>query len=330
MENENAEDNTSRCPALSISLVVPVKNEEGSLAELISSIRAQTRPPDEVVLVDGGSTDRTVALARRLTKDDARSRVLEAGEATPGRGRNVGIAAASHDWIALTDAGIRLEPTWLERLLEVVRRMPAVEVVYGNCEPVVTSFFQRCAALAYGPAKQRRPSGWMRAPFIASALIRRDVWRAVGRFPDLRASEDLIFMERIQQRGFKTAWAPAAMVRWQLQPTLIRTFCRFLLYSKWNVWAGRQRYWHYGVVRMYLLTVFIVLLALVYSPWWLAILPVGAAARVAKSIWSRRDGRGLLWLLRPVQFALVGVILLAIDAATFAGWFQALWSKHAP
>ena len=53
-----------------VSLVVPVRNEEGSLAALVESIRRQTRAPDEVVLVDGGSTDRTVALARELTAGD--------------------------------------------------------------------------------------------------------------------------------------------------------------------------------------------------------------------------------------------------------------------
>jgi hypothetical protein len=50
----------------------------------------------------------------------------------------------------------------------------------------------------------------------------------------------------------------------------------------------------------------------------------GTAARVAKNIWQRRDGRGLWWLLNPAQFALVAVILLTIDLATFTGWAQAL------
>src|SRR5207244_861116 len=91
---------------MQISLVIPVRNEEQSLPLLVESIRAQTRPPDEIILVDGGSTDGTVALAGALTAADPRFRVIEAGDATPGRGRNVGIAAARHDWIALTDAGI--------------------------------------------------------------------------------------------------------------------------------------------------------------------------------------------------------------------------------
>src|SRR5215216_7211512 len=105
---------------LAISLVVPLRNEEESLGRLVASVRRQTRPPDEVVLVDGGSTDRTVELARELAAGDARFRVVEAGDATPGRGRNVGAAEARHPWVAFTDAGIGLDPEWLERLAEKV------------------------------------------------------------------------------------------------------------------------------------------------------------------------------------------------------------------
>ncbi len=73
--------------ATRISLVIPVRNEEDAIPPLIQSIRAQTRPPEEVLLVDGGSTDRTVGLSRELIGDAPRFRVLEAGPATPGRGR---------------------------------------------------------------------------------------------------------------------------------------------------------------------------------------------------------------------------------------------------
>ncbi|MGD0043085.1 MAG: glycosyltransferase, partial [Isosphaeraceae bacterium] len=149
-----------------ISLVVPVRNEEMSIDELIASISRQTRHPDEVVLVDGGSTDQTVALAEGLTAQDSRYRVVRAGDATPGRGRNVGFAEARHDWVALTDAGIRLDPAWLERLAGVAERDPSVRVVYGNYEPLQETLFERCAALAYVAAKQHRPGGLMRGPSI--------------------------------------------------------------------------------------------------------------------------------------------------------------------
>lgn len=311
-----------------ISLVVPVRDEEASLPALLDSVRRQTRPPDEVILVDGGSTDRTAALARELTRDDARFRVVEAGEATPGRGRNVGVAAASHDWVAFTDAGIKLEPDWLARLAAEVERDPAVEVVYGNFEPVARTFFEGCAAAAYVPPKGRPPAPPCRGRSIASALVRRDVWRRAGGFPDLRAAEDLIFMERVEAAGARTAWAPRAVVRWQLQPTLWRTFRRFMLYSKHNVWAGRQRYWHYGVARLYAVGLVFVALAIIHSAWWLVAPALGLLARAAKSVAAQREGRPLRWALNPARLLTVAAIIIAVDAGTFAGWAQALVSRR--
>ncbi|MEP6637349.1 MAG: glycosyltransferase family A protein [Acidobacteriota bacterium] len=111
---------------IDVTVVVPVRNEKQSLAELIASLQAQTSPPAEIVVVDGGSTDGTISLAHRLAAGDDRLRVIEAGEATPGRGRNIGIAAARYEWIALADAGNKLEPQWLGRLIEVVHRDPTV------------------------------------------------------------------------------------------------------------------------------------------------------------------------------------------------------------
>jgi glycosyltransferase involved in cell wall biosynthesis len=317
-------------PDIQISLIVPVRDEEESLARLVSSIRAQTRQPDEVLRVDGGSTDRTVALARELAAGDERFRVVEAGQASPGRGRNVGAAEARHPWLAFTDAGIGLDPEWLECLAGQVSEEPGTEIVYGNFEPDTRTFFERCAAIAYVSPKSPQKGGVVtRGRFIASVLMRRDVWRRAGGFPDLRAAEDLIFMERVEALGCKTRWATGAYIRWQLQPTLLRTFRRFALYSKVNVWAGRQRFWHYGIARQYVLALPFVVLAFAHSAWWLAAPALGLAARAAKSVWRHRDGRGLGWALNPAQFACVVLVLLTVDLATYVGWAQALLTRPA-
>jgi glycosyltransferase involved in cell wall biosynthesis len=318
-----------------VSLVIPVRDEAASVQMLLTSIASQTLAPDEVLFVDGGSVDNTVEKLRAASRRNGHIRIIEAGEASPGRGRNIGIEAARHEWVALTDAGIRLEPTWLERLRDVAMRDPSVAVVYGNYEPLTASFFERCAALSYPPPKRERPGGLMRGPSTASMLLRRGVWKAVDGFPDLRAAEDLIFMERVRARGFKEGWSPTATAWWQLQPNLSRTFRRFALYSRHNVWAGRQWDWHYGVARKYILMLPFVVLAIVHSLWWLAVPLLMTLARVGKSIWNRREGRGILWLINPVQFMGVAVILLTIDAATLVGWAQAIWRKplearHAP
>lgn len=309
-----------------VSLVIPIRNEEDSLMSLIESIERQTLRPDEVLLVDGGSEDATVTLARRLIADRPGYRLIEAGNATPGRGRNVGINTAGQEWVALTDAGIRLAPNWLAALVETVRQNPSLDVVYGNYEPVTDSFFTRCAALVYVPPKRQLSGGLMRGPSIASSLMRRSVWEAVGGFPDLRAAEDLMFMRRVEQQGFNIGYAPDAVVWWQLRPDPGSTFRKFVLYSRHNVLAGQQRYWHYGLVRYYLLSLPFVIAGLWHSYWWLAIPLLIFLARVAKNIFIRRESRGWLWLLDPVQFVTVAFIQAVIELATFIGWGQALWS----
>lgn len=314
---------------MNVTMVVPLRNEEQSLPGLLETIRQQVLQPAEIILVDGGSSDNTVKLARCAAEEDPRFRVIEAGPATPGRGRNVGFEAASYDWVALTDAGIRLEPTWLENLVEVVEANPYTDIVYGNVEPIIDSWFTRCAALAYLTPKVARPGGSMRGPFIASSMVRREVWLKIGGFPDLRAAEDLIFMNRIVEAGYAVAWAPQAIVWWELRPDLAQTFRRFALYSKHNVFAGRQWDWHYGIARQYAVAAVFLMLAIVHTEWWLAVPVLGFGTRVFLSVWRRRDERGLLWALNPAQLVSVGVILLTIDLATFVGWAQAINERTA-
>lgn len=316
---------------MKVSLVVPVKNEADSVECLMASVAGQTWRPNEVIVVDGGSEDGTPEILEEWMKRPSLSglgRVVRVDEATPGKGRNVGVASAKYDWIAFTDAGIRLEQSWLERLIEVAERDNQIDVVYGSYEPATETFFERCAALAYVAPRRLREGRRMRGPAIPSSLIRRGVWEGVGGFPDLRAAEDLIFMEAVERKGYKIAWAPRAVVWWRLPQTFGGVFRRFALYSLHNARIGRQYDWHYGVARQYTVWVAFVILGFVLSGWfWLAPL-IGYGARVANGIWARREGRGLLWAMNPAQFAMVAAILLSIDAAMFVGWWNALLKQN--
>src|SRR5437588_8009317 len=101
------------------ALIVTVLDEEESIDVLLESIAAQTRPADEVVVVDGGSHDATVA---RVQAWRARLplQLIDAPGANIDRGRNLAVQATSADLVAVTDAGVRLAPDWLEQLLACV------------------------------------------------------------------------------------------------------------------------------------------------------------------------------------------------------------------
>ena len=307
-----------------VTLVVPVRDEEDSLPRLVQSIERQTHAPDAVIFVDGGSVDGTLQLLRSWCLERDSWRVLELGLASPGSGRNAGIASATTEWVALTDAGIELDPHWLGRLVRVAAA-GAVDVVYGHYEPVGDSHFTTSAALAYVGSPTLTERGPVRTRSIGSCLLRRSLWQRVGGFPDLRAAEDLLFMRRVDESGARVAIAPEAVVHWRLQPDLRSTFRRFRTYSKVNAQIGEQRNWHYGIARMYLAAMpFVLLVARRGRRPWLLVPLAGGLGRVGRGIWRRRQGRGPLWATNPLRFLTVAAIVVTVDVATFAGWADAL------
>ncbi len=100
-----------------LSVVVPSLNEERYVGSLLSDLGAQTRIPDEVIVVDAGSTDDTVSIARRFP-------FVTLLEATPpvANGRNVGGRSADGDLIIFLDADVRLPEAFLERFVAEIER----------------------------------------------------------------------------------------------------------------------------------------------------------------------------------------------------------------
>src|SRR5512147_401415 len=101
---------------MKVSLIITVLNEARSLPTLLDSIAAQTRQPDEVIVCDGGSSDNTIELLRAERRFPLH--VIERPGSNISQGRNAAIAAAAGDVIASADAGVRLDPKWLEKLIE--------------------------------------------------------------------------------------------------------------------------------------------------------------------------------------------------------------------
>jgi len=309
---------------LPVSLIIPVYNESNSIEDLLATIHHQTLFPAQIILVDGGSTDDTVKKVKALTIADARYKVIEAGRAMPGEGRNLGAAAATTEWIAFTDAGIKLEKTWMEELVKKVYAYPDAAIIYGNYSPQQNSFFDKCATICYVPPKK---VGAIRGQSIVSCLLKKEVWQQAGGFPGWRAAEDLIFMENVTKLNYTIQTAPAAFAYWQLQPNIAATFKKFDLYSKYNVWANRQAYWHYGIARQYLIVIAFILAAIFHHWAWLIGIPVWLLARAGKRIFNHRNEFGIATLFNPLVIALVIVITLVIDFATFSGWLKAIFHK---
>jgi len=189
-----------------ISAVIPAYNSAGFIADAIASIRAQTVPVDEIIVVDDGSRDDTARRVRALGDD---IRLIEQPNQGPSAARNRGIEAAGGDWIAFLDADDQWLPDRLERQLAVLQRHPDVVLVAGDMREIdERDAVIRDSVLAHhglreafdGRPVPRAAARLLEKNFIptGTVLARRDLLQALGGFrTDIRYGEDLELWVRI-------------------------------------------------------------------------------------------------------------------------------------
>lgn len=308
-----------------VSVIIPVKNEEASIEALLRALAAQSLRPSEIVVTDAGSEDRTRDIIRRFQSESTLPVVLiEVEHAFPGRGRNLAIERAAHEWIASIDGGNVPGADWLLELTATARTHPEARVIYGRFEPVTDTYFTECAAIAYVPP----PTPTTR--FIASSLLHRSAWETAGRFrEDLRSGEDLLFFRAIDDARIPVAYSPKASVRWSLQPSLAGTFRRFATYSRYGMKAGLAHNWQFSVSRLYVVLLATAAAGLLW--WWplVALVPLVLLLRAERRIQRWFDvqdpSRRTREMLDPRRAAAVAGIAVMIDAAMFRGmwtWFR--------
>jgi glycosyltransferase involved in cell wall biosynthesis len=183
-----------------ISIVIPCYNGARFLRETLDSVRRQTYPATEVIVIDDGSTDDSAAIAESFGSPVRVLRQTNHGESVA---RNRGISVAAGDWIALLDADDLWEPRKLERQVDVVRNVSSGWVcVYTH------HYFHRGAKTpaesrpeydTYPDARIRLLFDWCIIP--SSAIIRRDVATQVPFVESVRLGEDMIFFSQLRQHG---------------------------------------------------------------------------------------------------------------------------------
>jgi glycosyltransferase involved in cell wall biosynthesis len=308
-----------RNPRERTALIVTVLNEVGTIDDLLASIAAQTRPPDEVVVVDGGSHDGTW---QRLHNWTARLplHLIRAPGAGIARGRNLAIEAASGSLIAATDAGVRLEPDWLEQLQSALT--DDTDVVGGFFRSLASTPFERAMGATVLPALADIDSDTF-LPSSRSVLFRRGAWQKVGGYPEwLDYGEDLVFDLALKRAGCRFAFAPRASVWFRPRGSLPSFFRQYYRYARGDGKADLFRLRHAIRYATYLV------LGLVLSRRGagLALLPVGVAA------YTWRPYTRLLPLVKGLSprgvagaLTVVPVIRLVGDVAKMLGYPVGVW-----
>jgi len=201
-----------------VSVILTVKNEERTIVRAIESVLGIDYPECEVIVVDGGSEDQTVAVAR-----DRGVKVIQTKDSTPGQGRNVGIANSSHPIVAFIDGDCYVErKDWLRNGVDLLGQegiggvggpvIPFSEAPYMSRAPmdVLSTFFANAGSAQFARYEKQREVDSISS---CNAVYRREVIEKAGLFAeDLRFCEDANLNHKIRKLGYRLVYSPKVIV----------------------------------------------------------------------------------------------------------------------
>ena len=205
-----------------VSIITPAYNAESYLREAVESVFAQSFTDFELLIVDDGSTDGTLHLARTLGAADPRVRVIPSirnqGQPTA---RNEAMRQARGRFFALLDSDDAWEPNYLAEQLSVFRQFDDVAVVTANATNV--------GGVRNGKTLWPVTSGTSRLTLLdiieqedsvcIMSVFRREVFETIGGFdPKLRGNEDYHFWVRVARAGFVVIRNAKPLGRYRRRP----------------------------------------------------------------------------------------------------------------
>lgn len=227
-----------------ISVVIPARNAAQTLPRCLAALRQQTRLPDEVIVIDDGSTDATGAIASEWG-----ARCLQTPAKGPAVARNVGARAAIGEFLLFTDADCEPLSDWVAQMVAPFSD-PSVMGVKGTYRSRQTQWVARLVQVEFEEKYDRM----RRLPTIDfidtySAAYRREVFLTVGGFNETfptASVEDVELSFRLAEQGVRLVFAPAAQV-WHQHPISLSYYLRRK--ARYGFWRALVYLWHPGKIR---------------------------------------------------------------------------------
>jgi len=221
---------------MNISICITVLNEEEGISGLLDSLLNQTIEPQEIIIVDGGSTDKTIEIIRYYQRKDGRIKLLTE-KCSRSHGRNLSVEVAKNEIIAMTDAGCIARPDWIHEITDPFNE-PKIGISAGFYEMVGNSPLQKAEKVFLGVIPSKFDIHFL--PSTRSIAFRKKVFEQIGGFPEGKgnSAEDTDFNHKALKLGVKYERVKNAVVEWGMPTTLQEFRFKIYEYAKWDAEYG--------------------------------------------------------------------------------------------
>jgi glycosyltransferase involved in cell wall biosynthesis len=225
---------------MNISICITVFNEEGAIIPLLDSLLNQSKKPDQIIIVDGGSTDKTVEIIRHYQQKDGKIKLF-VEKCSRAEGRNLSVEIAKNDIIAMTDAGCIADRDWLKNITEPFK-IKEVDVSAGFYTMTGKSNLQKAESVFLGVTPRNFNINFL--PSTRSIAFRKSVWENVGGFPESLegAAEDTVFNYKLINSGAKISRIKDAIVEWGMPVTISNFQFTIFNYAKGD---AKSKIWNF-------------------------------------------------------------------------------------
>ena len=303
----------------SISVIIPIVDELESLPGQLQLLTNQTIMPQEIIFVCAGEIAPIEKSLKEynLKKKGLKYKVIYNKDGMPGGNRNIGISAASSDWIAFIDAGIYPELNWIESLVKCINKHN-VDGVFGTCRFDGNNILEKAVcSLSYGCN--------IVLPVLPSSLFHKNIFSKVGYFSNtLRSGEDILWIRSFENVYGKRVICENALVNYTHHPSSLIEICqKWFLYEKNAVAIGVNK-----IQQKLLLFFFLAIIITTFFSFTWGIILFLTYIIIRGFIDPIRRSKSIFWYKeKPIAILIPFVICMLIDFSKLSGFIIASLKK---
>ncbi len=225
---------------MKITFIATVFNEEENIDNFLKSLSLQTKKPDQIVIVDGGSIDTTVFKIMNYESriDTNFNFYIKKGNRSVGR--NEAIRNATGDIIVCSDSGNILDKNWIKNIYKPFLNKN-IDVVAGYYKARTENVFQECL-IPYVFVMPDKINSRDFLPATRSVAFKKSVWKKAGGFNErLSHNEDYVFANKLKKINAKIFFEKNAFVYWIPRKNLKEAYFMFYRFAQGDIESGILR-----------------------------------------------------------------------------------------